>query len=88
MFTKDSLKQTLILFIIFKEEQNRRATQCRHDFMQTGTHVIVNVYCKQYDPLDEELTYVEVNPIRLRIRVFFPSSGASYSNDLELRGVS
>lgn len=56
--------------------------------MQTGTHVVVNVYCKKYDPCDETLTYVEVNPIRLKIRVHFPASGTAYNSDLELRGVS
>lgn len=56
--------------------------------MQTATHVVVNVYCKQYDPRNEDLTYVEVNPIRLRIRISFPGTGASYFKDIELRGVS
>lgn len=55
--------------------------------MQTGTHVVVNVYCKKYDPRNEALTYVEVNPIRLRIRIHFPSTDAVYNADLELGGV-
>merc|ERR1719378_665248 len=55
--------------------------------MQTGTHITVNVYCKKYDPRNEALTYVEVNPIRLRIRIFFPETGLTYDSDQELRGV-
>lgn len=55
--------------------------------MQTGTHVVVNIYCKKHDPCDETLTYVEVNPIRLRVRIKFFGSGAPYNADLELSGV-
>ena len=66
----------------------KNSAQCRRDWMQTGTHVVVNIYCKKYDPTDETLTYVEVNPVRLRIRIHFPAGGPAYNSDLELRGVS
>jgi hypothetical protein len=56
--------------------------------MQTGTHVIVNIYCKKPDPTNESLTYVEVNPIRLRVRINLLAGGPSYNSDIELRGVS
>ena len=56
--------------------------------MQTGTSIIVSVYCKNYDPRDTSLTFIEVNPVRLRIQIHFPSNGSFYKNDLELRGVS
>jgi len=67
--------------------ENSKVVQCRTDWMQTGTHITVNVYCKKYDPRNEALTHIEVNPIRLRIRIFFPDSGLTYDSDQELRGV-
>lgn len=70
------------------QENSPKVVQCRTDWMQTGTHITVNVYCKKYDPRNEALTYVEVNPIRLRIRIFFPETGLTYDSDQELRGVS
>jgi len=69
------------------QENSPKVVQCRTDWMQTGTHITVNVYCKKYDPRNEALTYVEVNPIRLRIRIFFPETGLTYDSDQELRGV-
>lgn len=56
--------------------------------MQTGTHVIVNIYCKKPDPTNETLTYVEVNPVRLRVKIHSFTGGPSYNSDIELRGVS
>jgi len=64
-----------------------KVLQCRTDWMQTGTHITVNVYCKKYDPRNETLTYIEVSPIRLSIRIFFPDSGLTYDSDQELRGI-
>ncbi|XP_046631656.1 cysteine and histidine-rich domain-containing protein 1-like [Daphnia pulicaria] len=70
-----------------KEEQIKKSVQCRQDWMQTGTHVIVNIYCKKPDPTNESLTYVEVNPIRLRVRINLLAGGPSYNSDIELRGI-
>ena len=70
-----------------QDEQVKSSAQCRCDWMQTATHVVVNIYCKKYDPCNEKLTYVEVNPVRLRVRIHFPNGG-TYSSDIELRGVS
>ena len=71
----------------WQDEANTKTVQCRQDWMQTATHIVVNVYCKKYDPCDDSATYVEVNPIRLRIRISFPPDGAPYTNDMELKGV-
>jgi len=68
-------------------DDNPKVVQCRTDWMQTGTHITVNIYCKKYDPRNEALTYVEVNPIRLCVRIYFPETGLTYDSDQELRGV-
>ncbi|XP_057380892.1 cysteine and histidine-rich domain-containing protein 1-like isoform X1 [Daphnia carinata] len=70
-----------------KEELIKKSAQCRQDWMQTGTHVIVNIYCKKPDPSNETLTYVEVNPVRLRVKIHSLTGGPSYNSDIELRGI-
>ena len=47
----------------------------------------MNIYCKNPDPTNEVKTFIEVNPIRLAVHIFFPSNGNSYKSDIELRGV-
>ena len=69
------------------DEQQSRTAGCRTDWMQTATHVVVNVYCKQYDPSDAR-TLVHASPVRLRVRIHFPAPQAPpFVHDIELRGV-
>jgi cysteine/histidine-rich domain-containing protein len=58
--------------------------ECRYDWHQTATHVVVAIYSKKYDPV---VSYVEVNPIRLNVHIYFPLEKASLDLDTELRGV-
>lgn len=58
---------------------------CRYDWHQTGTHVVVAVYAKRYDPT---LSKVLLSPVRLTIELYFPEEGGAFNLDLELRGVS
>lgn len=55
------------------------------DWHQTGTHVVVAIYAKKYQP---SKSFVKLNPIRLTTSLFFPVENSSYDLDLELRGVS
>ena len=56
--------------------------------MQTGTHVVVNIYCKKYNAVEGHLTFVEVNPIRLSVRIDFHGCQEAFTKDVELHGVS
>jgi len=59
-----------------------RKTNCRYDWHQTGSHVIVSIYAKLSQP---ESTTVQVNPIRLKAHVVY---GEGYFDlDIELKGV-
>lgn len=59
-----------------------KKTNCRYDWHQTGSHVIVTIYAKLTRP---ESTTVQVNPIRLTSHVVY---GDGYFDlDVELRGV-
>lgn len=68
-----------------KENDDKKAVQCRHDWHQTATDVIVSVYAKKYHYAQSK---IQVNPIRLQIELVFPEQNeACYSLDIELRGV-
>ena len=58
---------------------------CRYDWHQTSNNVVVSVFAKKYDP---ERSSVHLNPIRLKVHIFFPEEDSSFDLDLELRGVS
>lgn len=58
--------------------------ECRHDWHQTATHVVVAIYGKKYHP---ESSSVEVSPVRLKCHIVFPEQGGSFDMDFELRGV-
>ncbi|CAL4061380.1 unnamed protein product, partial [Meganyctiphanes norvegica] len=68
-----------------KKESNSgicKKTNCRFDWHQTGTHVIVSVYAKLSRP---ESTTVQVNPIRLNAHVVYAEG--YFDLDVELKGV-
>ncbi|XP_078037174.1 cysteine and histidine rich domain containing protein [Augochlora pura] len=58
--------------------------ECRLDWHQTGTFVVVSVFAKKYLP---ESSTVKLNPIRLSVDISFAEDNSRYSRDLELRGV-
>jgi cysteine/histidine-rich domain-containing protein len=47
--------------------------------------VTVAFYCKKYDP---DLSFIDVNPVRLKVHIFFPEMGGAFDLDIELMGVS
>jgi hypothetical protein len=59
--------------------------ECRYDWHQTATHVVVAIYCKNYHP---DTSFVEVSPVRFRVHVYFPEQAGAFNLDLELAGVS
>lgn len=62
-----------------------QTVECRYDWHQTGNNVVVAIYAKLYDYRE---SYVQVNPIRMKVRLVFPKqANAAFDLDLELRGV-
>jgi hypothetical protein len=57
---------------------------CRYDWHQTSSDVVVSVFAKKYDP---DSSFVQLNPIRLKVHLFFPEDQSIFSLDLELCGV-
>ncbi|KAH8243323.1 hypothetical protein KR032_006566 [Drosophila birchii] len=68
-----------------KENEDKKVVQCRYDWHQTATNVVVAIYAKKYHPAQ---SLVEVNPIRLHVNLVFPEQeDARFDLDLELRGI-
>ena len=67
----------------FQEGGSEKVT-CRYDWHQVADKVTVAIYCKKYDP---ESSTIEINPVRLKVHVFFPEEGGSFDTDLHLGGV-
>jgi len=67
-----------------KEDTTGADIECRYDMHQTASHVTVAIYSKKYDPL---ISYVEVNPIKLRVHIYFPLEKGSFELETELRGI-
>lgn len=57
---------------------------CRYDWHQTSSDVVVSIFAKKYDP---DGSFVQLNPVRLMVHLFFPEDQSVFSLDLELRGV-
>ena len=68
---------------VFQEGSN--VVECRFDWHQTATHVVVAIYGKKYDP---DTSYVELSSVRMKCHIVFPEQGGFFNMDIELRGVS
>ncbi|KAI4458337.1 cysteine and histidine-rich domain-containing protein 1 [Holotrichia oblita] len=69
-----------------KDDDNQKSVQCRWDFHQTGTHVFVSIYAKNYCCLS---SVIKLSPVHLYANLVFPQeSGATFNIDIELNGVS
>ncbi|XP_076629491.1 cysteine and histidine rich domain containing protein [Colletes latitarsis] len=58
--------------------------ECRLDWHQTGTFVVVSIFAKKYHP---DKSVIKLNPIRLSVDLSFVEDNSRYTCDLELRGV-
>lgn len=61
-----------------------KKVQCRYDWHQTGTFVVISIYAKKYQPKQSS---VKLNPIRLTVDLFFIEENSNFLLDLELRGI-
>lgn len=58
---------------------------CRWDWHQTASNVVVAIYAKGYD---YKKSFVKVNPIRMIVKIVFPQQkGSEFNLDVELRGI-
>ncbi|XP_011875846.1 PREDICTED: cysteine and histidine-rich domain-containing protein isoform X2 [Vollenhovia emeryi] len=61
-----------------------KQAQCRMDWHQTGSHVVVSIFAKKYLP---SRSAIKLNPIHLTVDLFFVEEDSRYDLDIELRGV-
>ncbi|KAH8306365.1 hypothetical protein KR018_009162 [Drosophila ironensis] len=67
------------------QNQEKKVVQCRYDWHQTATNVVVAIYAKKYHYAK---SLIELNPIRLHVNLVFPEQeNARFDLDLELRGI-
>ncbi|XP_049804118.1 cysteine and histidine-rich domain-containing protein morgana [Schistocerca nitens] len=66
------------------QKSNNKKVKCRYDWHQTSNYVVVSIFAKKYDP---KMSTVELNPIRLRIHLYFPEEDNAFDLDIELKGV-
>lgn len=67
------------------QEEASNKVNCRWDWHQTPTNVVVAVYAKSYD---YKKSFVKINPVRLMVKIIFPKeNNAEFNIDIELRGI-
>jgi len=58
--------------------------QCRMDWHQTGSYIVVSIFAKKYLPSQ---SVIKLNPIHLTVDLFFIEENLRYNLDIELKGV-
>lgn len=70
---------------LWVKEGGESQVNCRWDWHQTASNVVIAVYAKSYD---YNRSFVKVNPVRAIIKLVFPQQGnAEFNIDLELKGI-
>lgn len=67
----------------FSKNMGKKA-QCRMDWHQTGSFVVVSIFAKKYLPSQ---SVVKLNPIHLTVDLFFIEENSRYNLDVELAGI-
>lgn len=67
-----------------KDSEGSAQVECRFDWHQTATHVVIAIYGKKYDP---DMSYVELSPVRMKCHIVYPEQGGCFDMDIELRGI-
>lgn len=67
-----------------RDNEGSAEVECRYDWHQTATNVVVAIYCKNYHP---DTSTVEISPVRLKVHIFFPEQAGTFNLDLELAGM-
>ncbi|XP_025995378.1 cysteine and histidine-rich domain-containing protein [Solenopsis invicta] len=61
-----------------------KKAQCRMDWHQTGSYVVVSIFAKKYLPSQSA---IKLNPVHLTIDLFFVEENSSYCLDIELKEI-
>jgi len=61
-----------------------KMAQCRMDWHQTGSYIVVSIFAKKYLPSQ---SVIKLNPIHLTVDLFFIEENLRYNLDIELKGV-
>ncbi|XP_013776520.1 cysteine and histidine-rich domain-containing protein 1-like [Limulus polyphemus] len=69
---------------IKKKSTQENKVSCRYDWHQTGSYVVVTVYSKVPNP---DLSFVEANPVKLRMYIIFGEEREVFDMELILSGV-
>lgn len=66
------------------DQSGAKVIKCRHEWHQTGSHVIVEVYGKKFDPTKST---IKANGVKLKVELYFPEEGGFYREEWILAGV-
>ncbi|KAF7417587.1 hypothetical protein HZH68_000240 [Vespula germanica] len=69
---------------IWVSKNTHKKVQCRMDWHQTSTFIVVSVFAKKYQPSQSS---VKLNPIHLTVDLFFVEENSRYNLDIELKGI-
>ncbi|KAG5317623.1 CHRD1 protein, partial [Pseudoatta argentina] len=68
---------------IWFSKNTGKKVQCRMDWHQTGSYVVVSIFAKKYLPSQ---SIIKLNPIHLTVDLFFVEEDSRYYLDIELKG--
>ncbi|XP_038079012.1 cysteine and histidine-rich domain-containing protein 1-like [Patiria miniata] len=69
---------------IVKEDDTKKLVDCRYDWHQTSSQVVLSVYCKNSQP---DLSFVEANQVLLNVSISFNQGKNQFTKTIRLYGV-
>ncbi|XP_022082146.1 cysteine and histidine-rich domain-containing protein 1-like isoform X2 [Acanthaster planci] len=69
---------------VVKEEDSKKLVDCRYDWHQTSSLVVLSVYCKNSQP---DLSFVEANQVLLNVSISFNQAKNHFKKTIVVYGV-
>ncbi|XP_071801207.1 cysteine and histidine-rich domain-containing protein 1-like isoform X1 [Asterias amurensis] len=69
---------------LVKEDDTKKLVDCRYDWHQTTSHVVLSVYCKLSQP---DVSFIETNRVLLNVDITFNQSKNKFKKTFLLEGV-